>query len=67
MIAAPAGVGKRSGEADGRLPEPHRELVLKRMLEDPHFTVRQMVVELLLLRKASERTMDIAWQTMISP
>ena len=29
-----------------RLLEPHRELVLKRMREDPHITVRQMVVEL---------------------
>jgi transposase len=29
-----------------RLLEPHRELVLKRVLEDPHITVRQMVVEL---------------------
>jgi transposase len=32
-----------------RLLEPHREVVLKRMLEDPHITVRQMVVELAAL------------------
>ena len=37
---------KRMGGYRKRLLEPHRELVLKRMLEDPHITVRQMVVEL---------------------
>ena len=37
---------KRMGGYRKRLLEPHRELVLKRMIEDPHITVRQMVVEL---------------------
>ena len=37
---------KRMGGYRRRLLEPHRELVLKRMLEDPHITVRQMVIEL---------------------
>jgi hypothetical protein len=44
--ATGSAAAKQMGGYRKRLLEPHRELVLKRMLEDPHVTVRQMVVEL---------------------
>jgi len=44
--ATGSAAAKQMGGYRKRLLEPHRELVLKRMLEDPHITVRQMVVEL---------------------
>ena len=44
--ATGSAAAKQMGGYRKRLLEPHRELVLKRMLEDPHITVRRMVVEL---------------------
>lgn len=44
--ATGSAAAKQMGGYRKRLLEPHRELVLQRMLKDPHITVRQMVVEL---------------------
>ena len=44
--ATGSAAARQMGGYRKRLLEPHRDLVLQRMLEDPHITVRQMVVEL---------------------
>ena len=44
--ATGSAAAKRMGGHRKRLLEPHRELVLRKMGEDPHITLRQMVAEL---------------------
>lgn len=44
--ATGSAAAKRMGGYRKRLLEPHRELVLQKMVDDPHITLRQMVADL---------------------